>query len=87
MSANEHDDDQPDSFYVIELLRAENERLQRSVYVAERGWSLEQNRIDAAVEAMRAKCEAIARPYAPHSSTAAVIADAIASLKGNGESA
>ena len=37
-------------------------------------------------EKVLAECEAIARPYAPYSSTAAVIADAIAALgKGDGK--
>lgn len=46
---------------LVDSLRAEIARLQRSLYVEKQGWSTEQSRIAAAVEAMRATCEEIAR--------------------------
>lgn len=78
----------------VELIAAKNAevaRLQRSLYVAEQGWSTEQSRIAAAAEAMRAKCEEIAREYArtaigdEEQEAAENITVRIAALKGNGE--
>jgi hypothetical protein len=63
MSANEYDDDQPDLEDVVERLRAENEQLREEVLVLTERAAICYSGQDVAnaAEAMRAKCEAIAR--------------------------